>query len=131
MQTAIRQSAQTRIFSAFGVRIRFLIKASETGGTWSLMHYTAPAGFGSPQWHNAGDETVHVVSGTLNVRIGDEIVQVKPGGTAFIARGALHAFSNSSSDPVVFLALLSSRKQTEVHQRTTCTRRTRSAPTAA
>ncbi len=66
-----------------------------TGGRLPLLeNLTAPGGGPPPHVHTREDEFFFVLDGRFEVRIGDEIRTLGPGGYAYVPRGTLHNFRN-------------------------------------
>lgn len=50
--------------------------------------------------HDAGEETIYVVSGEGKVKIGDEIFELKKGSLALFPQGVPHMVWNTGSEPL-------------------------------
>jgi quercetin dioxygenase-like cupin family protein len=83
--------ADTMTFKATG--------ASTGGGLVLLENLTAPGGGPPAHVHTREDEFFYVLDGTFEVRIGDELHVVEPGGFAFVPRGTVHNFRNTTDTP--------------------------------
>src|SRR5919106_1464344 len=71
-----------------------------TGGHPGLLrNLTAPGGGPPPHMHTREDEFFFVLDGTFEVRIGDEIHTLGPGGYAYAPRGTVHNFRNVAETP--------------------------------
>jgi quercetin dioxygenase-like cupin family protein len=71
-----------------------------TGGSLALLeNLTAPGGGPPPHVHTREDEFFYVLDGTFEIRIGDEVHAVGPGGFAFVPRGTVHNFRNTAETP--------------------------------
>ena len=71
--------------------------AESTGGSFVLLeNLTAPGGGPPPHVHTREDEFFYVLGGTFEIRIGDELHVVGPGGFAFVPRGTVHNFRNTA-----------------------------------
>jgi quercetin dioxygenase-like cupin family protein len=71
-----------------------------TGGNLALLeNLTAPGGGPPPHMHTREDEFFFVLDGTFEVRIGDEIHTLGPGGYAYVPRGTVHNFRNIAETP--------------------------------
>jgi len=69
-----------------------------TGGALVLLeNLTAPGGGPPPHVHTREDEFWYVVDGTFEIRIGDEVHALGPGGFAFAPRGTVHNFRNTAA----------------------------------
>ena len=71
-----------------------------TGGSLVLLeNLTAPGGGPPPHIHTREDEFFYVLDGTFEVRIGDELHALGPGGYAYVPRGTVHNFRNTADTP--------------------------------
>jgi quercetin dioxygenase-like cupin family protein len=71
-----------------------------TGGQLVLLeNLTAPGGGPPPHVHTREDEFFHVLDGTFEIRIGDDVHRAGPGGFAYVPRGTLHNFRNVADTP--------------------------------
>jgi quercetin dioxygenase-like cupin family protein len=78
------------------------LKATEatTGGSLVLLeNLTAPGGGPPPHIHTREDEFWYVIDGTFEIRIGDEVHALGPGGFAYAPRGTVHNFRNTADTP--------------------------------
>ena len=78
------------------------LKATEqtTGGSLVLLeNLTAPGGGPPPHIHTREDEFWYVLDGTFEIRIGDEVHVLGPGGFAYAPRGTAHNFRNTADTP--------------------------------
>jgi quercetin dioxygenase-like cupin family protein len=64
-----------------------------------LENLTAPGGGPPPHVHTREDEFFYVLDGTFEIRIGDEVHAVGPGGYAYVPRGTVHNFRNAADAP--------------------------------
>ncbi len=64
-----------------------------------LENVTAPGGGPPPHVHTREDEFFYVLDGTFEIRIGDELNAVGPGGFAYVPRGTVHNFRNTADTP--------------------------------
>jgi quercetin dioxygenase-like cupin family protein len=71
-----------------------------TGGSLVLLeNLTAPGGGPPPHIHTREDEFWYVLDGTFEVRIGDQVHTLGPGGFAYAPRGTVHNFRNTADTP--------------------------------
>jgi quercetin dioxygenase-like cupin family protein len=61
-----------------------------------LENLTAPGGGPPPHVHEREDEFFYVLDGTFEIRIGDELHRLGPGGFAYVPRGTVHNFRNAA-----------------------------------
>jgi quercetin dioxygenase-like cupin family protein len=66
-----------------------------TGGRLVLLeNLTAPGGGPPPHIHTREDEFFYVLDGTFDIRIGDDVHRVGPGGFAYVPQNTVHNFRN-------------------------------------
>jgi quercetin dioxygenase-like cupin family protein len=71
-----------------------------TGGRLALLeNLTAPGGGPPPHVHTREDEFFFVLDGSFEVRIGEEVHTLDPGGYAYVPRGTVHNFRNVAETP--------------------------------
>ena len=71
-----------------------------TGGRLLLLeNLTSPGGGPPPHIHTREDEFFYVLDGTFEIRIGDELHALGPGGFAYVPRGTVHNFRNTADTP--------------------------------
>jgi quercetin dioxygenase-like cupin family protein len=71
-----------------------------TGGSLVLLeNLTGPGGGPPPHIHTREDEFWYVLDGTFEIRIGDEVHALGPGGFAYAPRGTVHNFRNTAETP--------------------------------
>ena len=78
------------------------LKATEetTGGSLVLLeNLTAPGGGPLPHVHTREDEFWYVIDGTFEIRIGEQVHALGPGGFAYAPRGTVHSFRNTADTP--------------------------------
>jgi quercetin dioxygenase-like cupin family protein len=78
----------------------FKATGESTGGSLVLLeNLTAPGGGPPPHFHTREDEFFYVVDGSFEIRIGDELHALGPGGFAYVPRGTVHNFRNTAEAP--------------------------------
>ncbi len=79
------------------VVIRFLVEGEQSAGTVALFEFEVPAGARVPAAHSHDDyeETIYGLEGVLTWTIEGVHVDVGPGETVVIPRGAVHRFENT------------------------------------
>jgi quercetin dioxygenase-like cupin family protein len=83
-----------------GDTMTFKATGESTGGSLVLLeNLTAPGGGPPPHVHTREDEFFHVLDGTFEVRIGDQVHALGPGGFAYVPRGTVHNFRNTAATP--------------------------------
>jgi quercetin dioxygenase-like cupin family protein len=76
--------------------IDFLLEAADTNGAAAMFEFTVPVGakVPVPHYHEHYDETIYGLEGTLTFTVDDKAIDIRPGETCFIPRGAVHGFDN-------------------------------------
>jgi quercetin dioxygenase-like cupin family protein len=83
-----------------GDTMTFKATGESTEGSLLLIeNLTAPGGGPPPHVHTREDEFFYVIDGTFDIRIGDEVHALGPGGYAFVPRGTAHNFRNTAETP--------------------------------
>jgi quercetin dioxygenase-like cupin family protein len=81
--------------------------AEETGGTYSLFEAVIEPGSAvPPHYGRYDDETLWVLEGIFGLRLGDEMLELRPGSYAFVPRGTVHALANVGRGPGRLLLLV-------------------------
>src|SRR5215471_19277269 len=90
------------------IGIRFLLEAADTNGSMAMFEFTVPAGakVPLPHYHKAYDETVYGVEGVLTFTVEGKHVDIGPGESCFIPRGAVHGFNNLQQSDAKGLAVI-------------------------
>jgi len=90
------------------IGIRFLLEAADTNGSVAMFEFTVPAGakVPVPHFHKAYDETIYGVEGVVTFTVEGKPVDIGPGETCFIPRGAVHGFNNVKQTDVKALAII-------------------------
>jgi len=81
-----------------------LITGEETNNTLFQFEAIVPKGGGPPAHvHSKEDETFYIVSGSLEILLGDKRYHAKRGDFVYIPRGTVHQFKNVGGDVAVQL----------------------------
>ena len=76
---------------------RFLITGEQSGGSYSLMEISSPAGSGpGPHTHDSAEEHFVVLDGELTFHVGDQTFTAAAGDLVHVPRGVVHAFTVAS-----------------------------------
>ena len=98
------KSSQGRRFEFFGDTVTIKTGISDTNGVYSLMHWAVPPGASAvPHAHELYEETFYILSGELEVLLGESTSAVTTGDFISIPAGTRHGFSNRTSDEVTML----------------------------
>jgi len=78
------------------ILIDFLLEAADTNGSAAMFEFTVPVGarVPIPHYHELYDETIYGLEGTITFTVDGEAIDIQPGETCFIPRGAVHGFDN-------------------------------------
>jgi quercetin dioxygenase-like cupin family protein len=83
------------------------VTGNETGGLYSLVEVLEPQGARAPlHLHRKEDEAFYVLEGEMTFRIGEEIIEARPGSFVFGPRDVPHTYTVDSG-PARLLFLLS------------------------
>jgi quercetin dioxygenase-like cupin family protein len=90
------------------IGIRFLLEAADTNGSVAMFEFTVPAGakVPLPHSHEHYDETVYGVEGVVRFTVEGKPVDIGPGESCFIPRGAVHGFDNLKQTDAKALAVI-------------------------
>jgi quercetin dioxygenase-like cupin family protein len=90
------------------IGIRFLLEAADTNGSVAMFEFTVPVGAKMPQphYHKSYDETIYGVEGVVTFTVEGKTVDIGPGESCFIPRGAVHGFNNLKQTDVKALAVI-------------------------
>lgn len=95
VQPLIVHAEKAEAFSVFGIELRVLLSAKDTGGAVSALIATHKPGEGPPDhFHRSQEEFIFILEGTYSVTIDGRSDTVGPGAMLFIPRGAVHSFKN-------------------------------------
>ena len=100
----IVKSDEGREFGFFGDTVTIKTSWKETNGSYSLMHWTVPAGASAvPHAHECYEETFYILSGELEVLLGESTYPASPGDFIRVPEKTRHGFTNQSEDEVHML----------------------------
>lgn len=91
-----------------GLAIRPRIEPAESDGAVAIHEFDVPAGASLPipHSHDAYEETIYGVRGTVTFTVEGTAHDIGPGETLFIPRGAVHAFANGGPVDATALAII-------------------------
>ena len=112
-ETAIAARATRPIFMPTGTApavwgpgdlYSLLATGKETNNSFFQFEAIVPEGGGPPPHvHSREDESFYIVSGSLEILLGDKAYQAKRGDFVYIPRGTIHRFKNVGRDAAVQL----------------------------
>src|SRR5262252_8882688 len=90
------------------IGIQFLLEAADTNGALAMFEFSVPVGAGMPlpHKHERYDETIYGVEGVVTFTVEGKTVEIGPGETYFVPRGAVHGFNNLKQTNVKALAII-------------------------
>jgi quercetin dioxygenase-like cupin family protein len=90
------------------ITIDFLMEAADSNGSAAMFKFTVPAGVKVPvpHYHENFDETIYGLEGVMTFTVDGEPIDIAPGETCFIPRGAVHGFNNLKQQTAKALAVI-------------------------
>ena len=90
------------------LEIRFLLEGSATGGSLAIFEFDVAADARVPiaHSHDAYDETIYGLKGTLTWTVEGRVHDVGPGEVLCIPRGAVHRFDNFGTEDAKQLSIV-------------------------
>ena len=90
------------------IEVKFLLEAADTNGSVAMFEFTVPVGarVPLPHSHQHYDETVYGVEGVVTFTVEGKSVDIGPGESCFVPRGAVHGFNNLRQTDVKALAVI-------------------------
>ncbi len=96
------------IIKVGAVTIEFLLEAADTNGSAAMFEFTVPGGakVPIPHYHENFDETIYGLAGIMTFTVEGKAIDIAPGETCFIPRGAVHGFNNLKQGDARALAVI-------------------------
>ena len=90
------------------LEIRFLLEGAATGSSLAMFEFDVPASARVPvaHSHDACEETIYGLKGTLAWTVEGRVHNVGPGEVLCIPRGAVHRFDNTSGADATMLGVV-------------------------
>jgi quercetin dioxygenase-like cupin family protein len=90
------------------VSIDFMLETADTNGSVAMFEFSVPAGakVPLPHYHEHYDETIYGLEGVVTFTVEGKPINIGPGETCFIPRGAVHGFNNFGSENAKSLAVI-------------------------
>jgi len=88
-----------------GMEIHYCQEAQDTKGSVTLFKCVISAGakIAAAHYHENFDETVYCLKGIATYTVDGKTIELGPGDSLFIPRGAIHAFANKTNETIEFL----------------------------
>ena len=88
--------------------IDFLLESADTNGSVAMFEFGVPAGakVPLPHYHEHYDETIYGIEGVITFTVDGKPVNIAPGESYFIPRGAVHGFNNLHAENAKALAVI-------------------------
>ena len=103
MATSVREEIRVGTLA-----IRFLVEGTESGGSVAMFEFDVPSGMqvAAPHSHDGYEETIYGLDGVLTWTVDGTSIDVGPGDSLLIPRGAVHKFDNTSGEEARALAVV-------------------------
>ena len=90
------------------IEIKFLLEAADTNGSVAMFEFTVPVGakVPMPHSHKHYGEAIYGVEGVVTFTVEGKPVDIGPGESCFVPRGAVHGFNNLKQTAVKALAII-------------------------
>ncbi len=90
------------------IEVTFLLQAADTNSTVAMFEFTVPVGakVPLPHFHEQYDETIYGVEGVMTFTVEGKAVEIGPGESCFVPRGAVHGFNNLKQSDAKALAIV-------------------------
>lgn len=87
-------------FHAGPIEVRFFLESPQTAGALTMFDFLVPAAarVPVPHSHEAFDEPIYGLTGTLTWTLDGRQVRIGPGDVLFIPRGHVHHFVNADGE---------------------------------
>src|SRR5438128_4204004 len=90
------------------IEVKFLLEAADTNGSVAMFEFTVHVGANVPLTNSNRhyDETIYGVDGVITFTVEGKPVDIGPGESCFVPRGAVHGFNNLKQTDVKALAII-------------------------
>jgi quercetin dioxygenase-like cupin family protein len=106
MSAVLHRPGEGKIYSARGSTMVFKAIGAQTEGAFSFMEREMPPGGRMPPPHiHSGAEGFYILDGTLEFRVGEQMLEGSAGCFVLVPAGVGHTFGNTSDDPARLLII--------------------------
>ncbi|WP_207460928.1 cupin domain-containing protein [Azospirillum sp. SYSU D00513] len=104
----MRTQDEDNVVRMGALELRFLVDEEQSAGSTVTFEFVVPtnARVPAPHYHEAVDEVVYGLSGTLTTTIDGRKQAVRPGDCVFIPRGSVHHHENPHPETARALVVL-------------------------
>lgn len=101
-------ASEVEVIRIGGLAIRFLLEGHASNGALAMFEFDVAAGAKVPvaHSHDAYEETIYGLKGTMTFTVGGKRHDLHPGEVVFIPRGVVHRFDNFSGEDASALAVI-------------------------
>ena len=104
--TGSREEGSSRVIQAFGQEAHILVGSEQTGNAFCVLRISAsPGNVTPPHLHRTTDETFLIESGEVEVNLGGELLQGRPGDVIYLPKGIAHAPKVGGNDRLTVIVL--------------------------
>src|SRR3982750_1821456 len=102
------EAMKNEIIRVGQIEIKFLLEAADTNGSVAMFEFTVPVGakMPLPHSHKYYDESIYGVEGVVTFTVEGKPVDIGPGESCFVPRGAVHGFNNLKQSDAKALAVI-------------------------
>jgi quercetin dioxygenase-like cupin family protein len=99
---------ESEIIRVGQIEIKFLLEAADTNGSVAMFEFKVPvaAKMPLPHSHESYDETIYGVEGVVTFTVEGTSIDIGPGQSCFVRRGAIHGFNNLRQTDAKALAVI-------------------------
>ena len=89
------QAGRGRMLPVLGERVTLKLTGEESDGGVAVVEISTPPQVGPPLYvHQREDETLYVLEGMFEIRVGGRTIPAPPGTFAFLPRDIPHSYTN-------------------------------------
>ena len=109
--TDSREEGSRRAIRAFGQEAHILFSSEQTGNAFCVLRISASPGIVTPpHLHRTTDETFLIESGEVEVNLGGELLQGRPGDVIYLPKGIAHAPKVGGNDRLTVISAVRTRR---------------------